>query len=135
MPRLRVSRRIAALAIAAFALAGLSLASASQLSLDGGTLQAGVAEVGDCQGAAPIAVGFATTFSGGAYRATAVTFSDVDASCDGLNYQVQLVDTGGNPIGSGHNGSIALAGGEFTVTLPSSVPAASIRTVALAITD
>lgn len=140
MSRLRPSRRVAALALAVLALAGLSAASASQLSVDGGTLQAGAGPLVDCQpGGQVIAVSLTSGFSSGQYRSTAVRFGNVAATCNGLAYRTQLLDTSGTPIdlngaaaGTDLSGTVSLSGGAFTVTIPST-PAATIGQVVLAL--
>ncbi len=141
MPRLRPTRRVAALALALLAVAGLSAASASQLAVDGGAIAAGVSAVGECQPAGqPIRVRFASSFVSGAYRTSAVTFSNVDAACDGLTYRVQLGTAGGAPLdtngsagGTDVVGSVSLVSGSFTVPV-ADLTTAQIGLVSLAIT-
>lgn len=142
MSRLRLSRRVAALAIALLALAGLSLASAAQLSVDGGTLQAGVGQVVDCQPEGqPIPVSFTSAFTSGAYRTTAVRFANLAPACDGLTYRVQLISTTGTLIDTHASasltdatGTVTLVSGAFSVTVPST-PTATIGKVALVLTS
>ncbi|MCV2395067.1 hypothetical protein OEB99_12180 [Actinotalea sp. M2MS4P-6] len=142
MPRLRPTRRAAALAFAVLGLAGLSAASASQLAVDGGTIQSGVGLVVDCQPAGtPIRVELSSAFTSGAYRTTGVRFSGVDEACDGLRFRMQLISTTGTVIdidpstsATDVGGSVGLAGGVFTVPVPST-PTTSIGTVALVVTD
>lgn len=140
MSRLRPSRRFAALALAVLALAGLSAASASQLAVDGGTLQAGVGTLADCQPAGqPIVVSLTSAFSSGQYRAGAVRFSNVAAACNGLTYRTQLlngssapIDLNGAAAGTDLSGTVALSGGAFSVTIPST-PTTGIGQVVLVI--
>jgi hypothetical protein len=105
--------------------------------VDGGTLQAGVGAVTTCQPSGQsIAASFTSTFSAGAYQSTAVRFANVAAACQGATYRVQLLTPGGAVIdmsaGSATDvtGTVALSGGAFTVSFPST-PAASIGRVAL----
>jgi hypothetical protein len=111
-------RRLAAAALALIGVAGLGLASAAQLNVSSGSLGAGTAVVASCQPVGqPITVGFTTTFGGGAYQATHVRFSGVDASCGGRTYQITVLNTANQPIGSEYTGTVTLTGGVFTVDI------------------
>lgn len=111
-------RRLAATVLALIGVAGLGLASAAQLNVSSGSLGAGTAVVASCQPVdQPITVGFTTTFSGGAYQATHVRFSGVDASCGGRTYQIRILDTASQPIGNEYAGTVTLTGGAFTVDI------------------
>lgn len=139
------SRRAAAVALGLLAVAGISTAAATQLTLNGRTLQSGVAALADCQPATQtVSVTLASAFSApaGAYATTGVTFGNLAAACNGLAYRVQLLDpsgaildtNGAGTAGTDLTGTVALAGGAFSVTV-ASTPTASIGSVALVLTS
>ena len=136
MPRLRPSRRVAALALALVASAGLSLASASQLSINGSTLQAGTAVVAACQPtSSPVGVTFVTTYSASApvgFVATKVAFSGLDPACGGLSVRARVLDTGGAPLGAELTGAVPTGGGSLVLVIPTTA-VASIAAVSAVI--
>jgi hypothetical protein len=130
----RARRRIVAATLAVVGLTGFGLASASQLTLTTTSLGAGTAAVGSCQpDAQVITVGFATTFTGGQYVASAVTLSNVAATCAGRAFQLQLTNATGVPVGAQLTGTVALVGTVWTVTIPGGAAASTIGGVSAVI--
>ncbi len=92
-------RKSAAIALAFVGIAGLSLASASQLNLTGGTLQAGQITA-DCQTSGAIGVSYTSAWdaTNKYYAVSAVSFSNVDAACNGKNLEVKLLKADGSVL-------------------------------------
>lgn len=126
----RDRRRFAAVVIAFVGCVGLGVASAAQLAIAGSSLGSGSAVVASCQPAGQVvSVGFTTGYSSGAYRATRVVLSNVNGACAGLQYQLQLTNATGAPVGSEVTGIVTLSGSVMTVAVPAT-PATSIGGVA-----
>lgn len=134
-PTYPMRRRLAAVVLGIVGVAGLGLASASQVTLGSGTLGVGSAMVASCQGAAPITVSFTSAFASGAYQATAVTLSNVNAACAGRAYRIRLVNSSGVAIGTEMTGTVTLTAGAFTATITSNQPVSSIASVAVVISS
>ena len=138
-PTYPMRRRLAAVALGAVSVVGLGLASASQVTLGSGSLGVGTAMVASCQGAAPIAVSFTTTWTTtptpAAYRATQVTLSGVAAACGGSAYKIRILDGSGNAVtGLGDlTGTVPAGGGVVTSTTFTATPVAGIGSVAVVI--
>lgn len=126
-------RRFAAAVLVVVAVAGLGAASAAQLDVSAGPLNAGTAVVASCQPVGqPITVSFTSAFSAGAYRATEVRLSNVNAACSGLAYQIQLTNGVGGAVGTELSGTVSLTADVLTVGIPST-PVTSIGGVAAVI--
>ncbi len=128
MTRLRPTRRVLALAVAVVAVAGtLARRRPPSSSVNGRTLQAGVGAVSRLPAGQPGDQGqlHEHVLHLGAYRTTAVTFSNVDVACHGLKYRLQVLDTSGAPIdvngstaGTDLGGTVTLASDALTVSSP-----------------
>lgn len=142
LPQLGTARRrFAAAALAICGVAGLGIASAAQLSLTSAPLGAGSTIVATCQSTGTISVGFTTawntTTAPNAYRVTEVKLSNVNASCNGKTFQLQMLQ-GASPnqvaLGAGLTGSLSVSGGNATITVTGTQPlAADVTGVALVI--
>ncbi|UJP40952.1 hypothetical protein [Cellulomonas palmilytica] len=129
-------RKALAVGFAIVGVAGLSLASASQLNLSwAGQYQAGNVTVeGECQ-ESPISVAFsAPTFASGTtnpWTVQSVTFSSIDADCDGKQYRVAYKTNGAwVALADG-----AAATGVLTVSAPAGVDPSTITGFALSIAN
>ena len=134
-PTYPTRRRLAAVVLGIVGVAGLGLASASQVTVGSGTLGVGTAMVASCQGAAPITVSFTSAFASGAYQATGITLSNVNADCATKAYRIQLVNSSGVAIGTEMTGTVTLTGGAFTATITPNQPVSSIASVAVVISS
>jgi hypothetical protein len=129
-------RRSAAVVLGIVGVAGLGIASAAQLNVNSGSLGAGAGVVASCQPAGtPITVSFTTAFASGAYQATGVTLSNVDATCDTRAYRISLENSSGVAIGTEMTGTVTLAGGAFSAAIAPNQPASSIAGVAVVISS
>jgi len=134
-PTYPMRRRLAAVVLGIVGVAGLGLASASQVTVGSGSLGVGTAMVASCQGAAPITVKFTSAFASGAYQATAITLSNVNADCATRAYRISLVNSSGIAIGTEMTGTVTLTGGAFTATITPNQPVSSIASVAVVISS
>lgn len=129
-------RRIVAVVLGLTGLLGFGVASASQLTVASATVGAGTATVAACQpiGQA-ISVSFTSAFSSGAYRASAVTISNVNGACAGLSYRIQVLNAAGGALGSEVNGTVPTGAGPFTLSgsIGTPQPVTSIASVAVVI--
>lgn len=129
-------RRLAAMVLVVVGIAGLGVASAAQLNVSNGSLGAGTAVVASCQPAGQvISVSFTTAFASGAYQATAVTLSNVNAACATRAYRIRLVNSSGVAIGTEMTGTVTLTAGAFTAAITPNQPASSIASVAVVISS
>ena len=133
----RARRRFLALTLAVVGVAGLGIASAAQLTLTSAPLGAGSAIVATCQSSGTIDVGFTVAWSSNAYRVTEVKLSNVNAGCNGKAYQLQMLQ-GAAPsqvaLGANLTGTLAVTGGNATITVTGTQPlAADVTGVALVI--
>jgi ABC-type phosphate transport system substrate-binding protein len=129
----RARRSVAAVALAVVGVAGLTLASAAKLTTGSASLGAGTSVVASCEPAGQaISIGLTISFSTGLYRATEVRLSNVNATCAGQTYQIQLVGTNGLALNPELSATVTLTGGVLTVPIPST-PASNIGGVAVVI--
>lgn len=129
----RARRSVAAVALAVVGVAGLTLASAAKLTTGSASLGAGTSVVASCEPAGQaISIGLTSSFSAGQYRATEVRLSNVNATCAGQTYQIQLVGTNGLALNLELSATVTLTGGVLTVPIPST-PASNIGGVAVVI--
>ncbi len=125
--RKSTSLKIAAVALGVAGIVGLTISSAASLGVGAGSLGAGTSVVAACQpAAAPISVGFTTTYSATApagYTVTAIKLSAIDAACNGKSISVTLQGAA--------NASIVevtgiAAAGTVTLTVPGAVSANAV---------
>jgi hypothetical protein len=112
-------RKSAAIALAVVGIAGLSLASAAQLNVNASSLGAGTDVVASCD-TDGIDVDFTNVLDGIEYNSTELVLSDVNAACNGLAFQVQLLtgDVGSEtPLGSEITGNLTVALNEATIAI------------------
>lgn|SRR5665647_3704283 len=129
----RARRSVAAVALAVVGVAGLTLASAAKLTTGSASLGAGTSVVASCEPAGQaISIGLTSSFSAGQYRATEVRLSNVNATCAGQTYQIQLVGTNGLALNLELSATVTLTGDVLTVPIPST-PASNIGGVAVVI--
>lgn len=129
----RARRSVAAVALAVVGVAGLTLASAAKLTTGSASLGAGTSVVASCQPTGQaISIGLTSNFSTGLCRATEVRLSNVNATCAGQTYQIQLVGTNGLALNPELSATVTLTGGVLTVPIPST-PASNIGGVAVVI--
>ena len=135
-PTYPARRRFAAVVLGIVGVAGLGLASASQVTVGSGTLGVGTAMVASCQPAGQvISVSFTSAFASGAYQATAVTLSNVNAACATRAYRIRLVNSSGVAIGTEMTGTVTLTDGAFTAAINPNQPTSSIASVAVVISS
>jgi hypothetical protein len=129
----RARRSVAAVALAVVGVAGLTLASAAKFTTGSASLGAGTSVVASCEPAGQaISTGLTSSFSAGQYRATEVRLSNVNATCAGQTYQIQLVGTNGLALNPELSATVTLTGGVLTGPIPST-PASNIGGVAVVI--
>jgi len=131
-PTYPMRRRLAAVVLGIVGVAGLGLASASQVTLGSGTLGVGTAMVASCQGAAPITASFTSAFASGAYQATGITLSNVNAACGGGAYRISILNTAGTALAE-VTGPVPEAGGTVNSATFAAIAVTSISSVAVVI--
>lgn len=137
--RLKARRRFAAAVLAIVGVAGLGIASAAQLNLSGSPISAGSTIISSCQTSGTITVTFPTAFSAtpspAAYRVSAVTLTNVSATCNTKAYRLQLLNNSGAALGTGTEvtGSLTVSGGVATITLTNQPLASDVGGVAIVI--
>ena len=135
-PTYPMRRRLAAVVLWIVGVAGLGLASASQVTVGSGTLGVGTAMVASCQSAGQvILVSFTTGFASGAYQASSVTLSNVNAACATRAYRISLVNSSGVAIGTEMTGTVTMAGGALSAAIATNQPVSSIAGVAVVISS
>lgn len=121
----RSRRRVVGVALAVVGLAGLGTASAAQLNVSASTLAAGSAQVGDCQGTAPLRVqlvsGWEPAENPDAYATTAVIVHNVASACIGQSLRVTLVAANDTALREVTLASITIAGTQPSLGLTSRV--------------
>ena len=114
-------RRLAAAGLAVLGVTGLGIASAAQLNLTSAPLGAGSTIVATCQSTGTITVAFPTawntTQAPAAYRVSTVTLSNVNASCAGKPYRLQLLNNSSAALGAELTGNLSLTGGVATIAI------------------
>ena len=133
-------RRSAAVVLGIVGVAGLGIASAAQLNVKSGSLGAGTGVVASCQPAGtPITVSFTTawapTSTPAAYRASAISLSNVNGACAGLAYRIQVLNSSGGALVTEITGTVPTGAGPFTLngTFSSTQLVTSIASVAVVI--
>ena len=130
LPHLGTARkRLLAATLAVIGVAGLGIASAAQLNLTSAPLGAGSTIVATCQSTGTITVGFPTAWSTAsspaAYRVSSVTLANVNASCAGKPFRLQILDNSQAALGAELTGTLTLSGGVATITIPTGQPRAT----------
>lgn len=114
-------RRLLAASLAIVGVAGLGIASAAQLNLTSAPLGSGSTIVATCQSSGTINVGFPTAWTAApapaAYRVTSVTLSNVNSSCAGKPYRLQLLNNSSAALGAELTGNLSVSGGVATITI------------------
>lgn len=123
-------KRVAIAVLGGLAIAGVAGASAATL---GGVRSSSVGSddgiITSCDSDG-VDVSYDTAFQGGAYKVTAVTFSDVSKDCDGDEASFTLLDGGNAALTS--QSAVATAT-EFTVSLNTPVSAEALAGISLVI--
>lgn len=132
---MKIPRKVVIAGVASVLVAGMAGASAASLgTLTGSSLGASDTVVAACDGNG-MSISYATAYNSGSgtTEVTGVTFSGVDAGCDGLDATLTLRNDGTALGGSISAPDIVVAGNSFTVTVPAGVAAGSVNALSLVI--
>ena len=130
---MKIPRKVVIAGVASVLVAGMAGASAASLgTLGGSSLGASDTVVAACDSDG-MTISYTTAFQSGTTQVTGVTFSGVDAGCDGLDATLTLRNNGTALGGSILAENIVVAGNSFTVSVPAGVAAGSVNALSLVI--
>jgi len=119
--------------VLALTIFGAIFGFAATLNLSSNQLSAGNASVASCETSTPVgtySVGYDSTL--GAYKVSSVQVTSLDAACAAKTVSVTLTDSSNTNLGT-VTGAVPAGGGSLTLTPGSSISAAAVTGLSVAI--